>query len=150
MIQQYLHIKEEYPGMLLFFRLGDFYELFFDDALVASQALDIVLTSRKDSSGEGIPMCGVPYHAAEGYLTRLVAAGHRVAICDQVEDPKTAKGIVKRQVVRVLTPGTATLSGLLTEKENQHLVALTGEPGAIALAVSDASTGYFGVIHLEG
>ena len=119
MMQQYLQLKEAYPGMLLFFRLGDFYELFLEDAEIASRVLEITLTSRRESSaGERIAMCGVPYHAAEGYLAKLLAAGHRVAVCEQVEDPRQAKGIVRREVVRLLTHGTAILQGLLPERRN--------------------------------
>ena len=151
MLQQYLTIKDSYPDMLLFFRLGDFYELFFEDAEIASRILEITLTARPDSGGERkIPMCGVPYHAAEGYLTRLVAAGYRVAICDQVQDAKEAVGIVDRQVVRVVTPGTANLSGLLRENRSTFLVALAEGDGGIALAVAEASTGSFAVTMLGG
>src|SRR5689334_8217300 len=104
---QYVRMKSEHPDALLFFRMGDFYELFFDDAVVASKALEIALTSRsKDKEGTPIPMCGVPYHAVTGYVSKLVRAGHRVALCEQMEDPRTAKGVVKREVVRVVTPGT--------------------------------------------
>jgi len=148
MIQQYLALKRQYPDCLLFFRLGDFYELFFDDALTAAPILEIVLTSRGESAGERIPMCGVPYHAAEGYLTKLVAAGCKVAVCEQIEDPKTTKGLVGREVVRVLTPGTATLGGLLQERKSNYLVAILLSPPLLSLAVLEASTGYFGVTSL--
>ncbi|HEY6548793.1 MAG TPA: DNA mismatch repair protein MutS, partial [Vicinamibacteria bacterium] len=106
-MQQYVRMKAEHPGALLFFRMGDFYELFFEDAETASRALDIALTSRgKDREGKPIPMCGVPHHAATTYIGRLVKQGLRVALCEQMEDPRTAKGVVKREVVRVITPGT--------------------------------------------
>ena len=112
-MQQYLRIKAEHPGMLLFYRMGDFYELFFDDARRASQLLDIALTARGKSGGQSIPMAGVPYHAAEQYLARLVRAGESVALCEQIGDPATGKGPVDRQVVRVITPGTLTDDALL-------------------------------------
>src|SRR5512140_2523701 len=106
MMRQYLEIKSSYPDAILFFRLGDFYEMFLDDAVKASRILDITLTSRnKNSEGADVPLCGIPYHSSAPYVAKLIEAGEKVAICEQVEDPKTAKGIVKRQVVRVITPG---------------------------------------------
>ena len=108
-MRQYFDAKRQYRHALLFFRMGDFYEMFYEDALVASRALDLTLTSRsKDASGTAVPMCGVPFHAADGYIARLVKKGYRVAICEQIENPKTAKGVVKRDVVRVVSPGTLT------------------------------------------
>ena len=118
MMQQYHQLKARYPGMLLLFRLGDFYELFYDDALIASRELEITLTSREIGKGQRIPMCGVPYHAVEAYLARLVERGHRVALCDQLEDPRKAKGLVHRDVVRVVTPGTALEQSLLPHNAN--------------------------------
>ena len=106
MMQQYMKTKEEYKDCILFYRLGDFYEMFFDDALVASKELDITLTGKNCGLEERAPMCGVPFHAVDGYLNRLVSKGYKVAICEQMEDPATAKGIVKREVVRIATPGT--------------------------------------------
>ena len=107
-MKQYFDAKRQYRHALLFFRMGDFYEMFYEDALVASRALDLTLTSRsKDSSGTAVPMCGVPFHAADGYIARLVKKGYRVAICEQIENPKHAKGVVKRDVVRVVSPGHA-------------------------------------------
>lgn len=106
MMQQYLETKEEYSDCILFYRLGDFYEMFFDDALTASRELEITLTGKSCGLEERAPMCGVPYHAVENYLSKLVAKGYKVAICEQVEDPKQAKGLVKREVVRIVTPGT--------------------------------------------
>ena len=106
MMKQYMETKSQYQDCILFYRLGDFYEMFFDDALTASRELEITLTGKNCGQEERAPMCGVPYHAVEGYLNRLVSKGYKVAICEQVEDPKTAKGIVKREVVRIVTPGT--------------------------------------------
>src|SRR6056300_301483 len=105
MMQQYLSIKERYPDVLLFYRMGDFYEMFFEDAQVASRELEITLTSRNKKDDSPVPMCGVPHRAAKGYISRLIEKGYKVAMCDQVEDPKAAKGLVKREVVRVVTPG---------------------------------------------
>lgn len=104
MMAQYFDIKSQYPGMLLFFRLGDFYEMFFDDAKTAAEELDLVLTGKDCGMGERAPMCGVPFHSAENYIAKLVSRGYKVAICEQVEDPKLAKGIVKRDVIRIITP----------------------------------------------
>src|SRR6266851_96477 len=124
-MQQYHRMKAEHPGALLFFRMGDFYELFYEDAVVASRALEIALTSRsKDTQGEPIPMCGVPHHAVSTYVARLVKQGFRVAVCEQMEDPRTAKGVVKREVVRVVTPGTQLESSALDAGETSYLAAL--------------------------
>src|SRR6185312_9928807 len=106
-------LKQQVPNALLMFRLGDFYELFYEDAVTAARELEITLTSRNKEKGQAIPMCGVPYHAAEGYLSRLIQKGYRVAICDQMEDPRFAKKLVRREVTRIVTPGTATESALL-------------------------------------
>ena len=108
LMRQYSAIKARHPSALLLFRLGDFYELFFEDAVVASRELQITLTSRNKEKGEPIPMCGVPYHAAENYIARLIQKGHRVAMCEQMEDPKVAKKLVKREITRIVTPGTIT------------------------------------------
>ncbi len=124
-MRQYLDAKQQYRDAILFFRMGDFYEMFYEDALVAARALDLTLTSRsKDGQGTSIPMCGVPHHAADTYLARLVKKGFRVAICDQVEDPKKAKGIVKREIVRVVSPGTLTDSQHLDERAPAFLLSL--------------------------
>src|SRR5580765_4532332 len=124
-MRQYLDAKQQYRDAILFFRMGDFYEMFYEDALVAARALELTLTSRsKDAQGASIPMCGVPHHALDGYLARLVKKGFRVAICDQVEDPRKAKGIVKREIVRVVSPGTLTDSNYLDAREPAFLVAL--------------------------
>ena len=124
-MRQYLEAKRQHRDAIVFFRMGDFYEMFYEDALMASRALDLTLTSRsKDAGGNGIPMCGVPYHAADGYLARLVRKGFRVAICEQVEDPKKAKGLVKREVVRVVSPGTLTDASYLEAREPAFLMAI--------------------------
>lgn len=124
LMQQYLAVKKQHPAALLLFRLGDFYELFYDDALVASKLLQITLTSRNKEKGQAVPMCGVPYHAAENYISRLIRAGHKVAICEQMETPGPGKKLVRRQVIRVLTPGTATSGALVGSKENNFLAAV--------------------------
>ena len=118
MMTQYLETKKQYPDCILFYRLGDFYEMFFEDALTASRELEITLTGKDCGLEERAPMCGVPYHALEGYLSKLVQKGYKVAIGEQVEDPKTAKGLVKREVIRVVTPGTITNSQALEESKN--------------------------------
>src|SRR4051812_27023381 len=137
-MRQYLDAKRQYRDAIVFFRMGDFYEMFYEDALVNARALDLTLTSRsKDSRGNGIPMCGVPYHAVDGYLARLVRKGFRVAICEQVEDPKKAKGLVKREVVRVVSPGTLTDANYLEAREPAYLMAVapvTDAPAARAAA----------------
>src|SRR5205814_9295859 len=120
LMRQYTAIKKDHPSALLFFRLGDFYEMFFEDAVLASKELQITLTSRNKEKGAAIPMCGVPYHAAEGYIAKLIRRGYRVAICDQVEDPRVAKNLVKREVTRVVTPGTAIDSQVLEPRENNY------------------------------
>src|SRR6266566_3289194 len=124
LMQQYHSIKARYPHALLLFRLGDFYELFYEDAMIASRELQITLTSRNREKGQPIPMCGVPYHAAEGYLARLIRAGFKIAICDQMEQPGPGKKLVRREVVRVITPGTATDLGVLDIRENNFLAAV--------------------------
>lgn len=142
MMRQYIEIKENYPDAILFFRAGDFYEMFLDDAVIASRELELVLTSRsKGEDAKKNPMCGVPYHAADTYIDRLVAKGYKVAICEQMEDPATAKGIVKRDVVRVVTPGTIVDSKILDEKKNNFLCTVYGEKGSFGVTFSDLSTG---------
>src|SRR5689334_13151411 len=129
-MRQYLDAKRQYRDAIVFFRMGDFYEIFYEDALITSRALDLTLTSRsKDASGSGIPMCGIPFHALDGYLGRLVKKGFRVAICEQVEDPKKAKGLVKREVVRVVSPGTLTEASHLEAREPSFLMAIVGGSG---------------------
>ncbi|KXG43473.1 DNA mismatch repair protein MutS [Tepidibacillus infernus] len=145
MIQQYLSIKAEYPDAFLFFRLGDFYEMFFEDAEVASRELEITLTGRDGGVEERIPMCGVPYHSAESYINRLIEKGYKVAMCEQVEDPKTAKGVVKREVIRVITPGTVMEGKVLEQRGNNYLVSVAYDAvlDSFGLSVSDVSTGEF-------
>jgi DNA mismatch repair protein MutS len=142
MMEQYQAIKKEYADYILMFRLGDFYEMFLDDAIIASRELEIVLTGRKSGEGRN-PMCGIPYHAVSGYLAKLLNKGYKVAICEQVEDPKAAKGIVKREVVRVITPGTVIEDQLLNEKTNNYLAAIAMHDGAWGFAYVDLSTGEF-------
>ncbi len=143
LMRQYHAIKQQVPDALLFFRLGDFYELFYEDAVTAARELEITLTSRNKERGEPIPMCGVPYHAAESYLARLVQKGYRVAICDQVEDPRFAKKLVKRELTRIVTPGTATEANLLRPCENNYLAAVVRRGASAGLAWVDVSTGEF-------
>ena len=140
MVQQYLAVKEQHQNELLFFRLGDFYEMFFEDALTASRELNITLTKRA-GSGDNIPMCGVPYHSVEGYIAKLVQKGYRIAICEQMEDPRFAKGIVERKVIKIITPGTAMNEQVLEDKHNRYLVLLREEQQELCLAVADVSTG---------
>jgi len=145
MIQQYLSIKGQYPDAILFYRMGDFYEMFFEDAELAAGILEIALTSRNKNDESPIPMCGVPYKAAQGYIARLLESGRKVAVCDQVEDPAAAKGLVKREVVRVITPGMIVENELLDEKSNNFLIALARHGSRFGLASLDLSTGTFRV-----
>jgi DNA mismatch repair protein MutS len=154
-MRQYLDAKRQHRSAIVFFRMGDFYEMFYEDALVAARALDLTLTSRsKDPNGTAIPMCGVPFHAAEGYISRLVSKGYRVAVCEQVEDPKKAKGVVKREVVRVVSPGTLTDAAYLDAREPAFLMAVAGLGGGadavVGAAVLDLSTGEFSVAEYRG
>ena len=151
MMRQYLEIKSGYPDAILFFRMGDFYEMFLDDALLASRILDIALTSRSKGSGDDIPFCGVPFHSASPYVAKLIEAGHKVAICEQVEDPKQAKGIVRREVVRVVTPGLVIETESLSPDENNYLLSLApGSAERWGIAWLDLSTGEFRVTELAG
>ncbi|MFQ6672584.1 MAG: DNA mismatch repair protein MutS, partial [Candidatus Tectimicrobiota bacterium] len=150
MMRQYAALKQQYPDCILFFRMGDFYEMFYDDAEVASRVLDITLTARHKDKGDPVPMAGVPHHAAQGYLARLVEAGYRVAICEQVEDPAKAKGLVRREVVRVVTPGTLTDEGAVAAKDNQYLGSIYPAAEGAGLAVLDLSTGEFNATELRG
>src|SRR3984885_7826524 len=150
MMAQYLALKAAHTDYLLFYRMGDFYELFFADAAKAAEALDIALTKRGKHQGEDIPMCGVPVHAAESYLEKLIRKGHRVAVCEQVEDPAEAKkrggkSVVRREVVRLVTPGTLTEDALLEARASNILASLGRSGSAFALASADMSTGSFAV-----
>ena len=149
LMRQYHSVKQQVGGALLMFRLGDFYELFYDDAVTAARELEITLTSRNKEKGQAIPMCGVPYHAAEGYIARLIQRGYRVAICDQMEDPRFAKKLVKRELTRIVTPGTVTEAGLLRPHENNYLAAVAMAGGRAGLAHVDVSTGEFRVTEME-
>jgi DNA mismatch repair protein MutS len=148
-MRQYHSIKQKAPNTLLMFRLGDFYELFYEDAVLAARELEITLTSRNKEKGAAIPMCGVPYHAAEGYIARLIQKGHRVAICDQMEDPQLAKKLVKREITRVVTPGTAMDPALVRPRENNYLAAVARTGARSAVAHVDISTGEFRVTEME-
>ncbi len=149
MMEQYLGIKAQYPDAFLFYRLGDFYEMFNEDALKASQILELTLTSRNRNADDPIPMCGIPYHAAQGYIDTLIEQGYKVAICEQVEDPKTTKGMVKREVVQLITPGTVMDSKGLAAKENNFLTALASDGQQYGFAYVDLSTGEFKTALLE-
>jgi Mismatch repair ATPase (MutS family) len=149
LMRQYTAIKKEHPHALLFFRLGDFYELFFDDAVVASKELQITLTSRNKEKGISVPMCGVPYHAAEGYIGKLIRKGFKVAICEQMEDPRVAKKLVRREVTRVVTPGTAADTSLASEDSN-FLAAIHSEAERAGFAALDLSTGEFRATEFHG
>ena len=149
MMTKYLETKEEYKDCILFYRLGDFYEMFFDDALVASKELEITLTGKDCGMEERAPMCGVPFHAVEGYLTKLVSRGYKVAICEQVEDPKLAKGLVKREVIRVVTPGTNLNMQSLEASKNNYLVCIAYTTTKIGLSVADVTTGDFYLTEVE-
>ncbi|NLO22589.1 MAG: DNA mismatch repair protein MutS [Syntrophomonadaceae bacterium] len=150
MIEQYLQVKEQHQDCILFFRLGDFYEMFFEDARLASRELEIVLTGRDAGQEEKVPMCGIPYHSANNYIARLINRGYRIAVCEQVEDPKAAKGIVKREVTRIITPGTIMDDNILSENQNNYLAAVVVENNANALAYIDVSTGDFWVSEFTG
>ncbi|GGB30934.1 DNA mismatch repair protein MutS [Lentibacillus populi] len=142
MMEQYLQIKAEHKDAFLFFRLGDFYEMFFDDAIKAARELEITLTKRDAGQKEPIPMCGVPYHSAENYIKNLIEKGYKVAICEQVEDPKTAKGVVKREVVQLITPGTVMETNMLNERENNYIASLSHfQDGSFVIVYNDLSTG---------
>lgn len=141
MIQQYLSVKAQAQDAFLFFRLGDFYEMFFDDAILAAKELDITLTGREGGTAEKIPMCGVPYHSAENYIQRLIEKGYKVAICEQVEDPATAKGIVRREIIRVVTPGTVMEGKIVGERANNYIVCVSQTGETMALTACDLSTG---------
>ncbi len=150
MLAQYRAIKREHQDVILLFRLGDFYEMFEEDAVIAARVLELVLTSREAGQGRRMPMCGIPYHAVDRYLARLLAAGYKAAICEQVEDPKLAKKLVRREVVRILTPGTVVEDHLLEERANNYLVSIVSQDGLWGLAAADCSTGELMVTELHG
>ncbi|SHJ55870.1 MutS domain I [Anaerobranca californiensis DSM 14826] len=141
MIQQYIDIKQQYKDCLLLFRVGDFYEMFFEDAVIGAKVLEIALTAR--DGDKNIPLAGVPYHALDSYLGKLIKKGFKVAICEQVEDPKECKGIVKREVVRVITPGTVTDENLLESKDNNFICSISTYSNKYGLSFLDNSTGEF-------
>ncbi len=150
MMRQYMEIKEQNKDSILFFRLGDFYEMFFDDAKLVSEELDLVLTGRGCGDNERAPMCGVPYHSCESYIARLVEKGYKIAICEQVEDPATAKGLVKRDIVRVVTPGTVTEDSMLDESKNNYLCAVFFSEGSAGVCFTDISTGAMSATEISG
>ena len=149
MLEQYFDIKRQVPDAILFYRLGDFYEMFFEDAEKAAPILDLVLTARNKGQDYEAPMCGVPYHSADSYVAKLIKNGFRVAICEQAEDPATAKGLVKREIVRIVTPGTATESAIV-ERESCYLLSLFGQEENLGAAYLDVSTGDFFVTTYRG
>ena len=150
MMKQYLEVKDEYDDYIVLYRLGDFYECFFEDAVVASRELELTLTARDCGNGKRAAMCGVPYHKLDLYLGRLAERGLKVAICEQTEDPKAAEGLVKREVVRVVTPGTITDSTILNESQNNYLVGICIAKETIGLAFVDVSTGEISATNLTG
>ena len=143
MMQQYFNIKEQYKDAILFYRIGDFYEMFFEDAKLASRELEITLTGKECGQAERAPMCGVPYHAVDSYVSKLIEKGYKVAICEQLEDPKTTKGMVKRDVIRVITPGTVIESNMLDDKKNNYIMSIFKEGIQFGIAICDVSTGDF-------
>ncbi|MBQ6859220.1 MAG: DNA mismatch repair protein MutS [Clostridia bacterium] len=149
MMRQYLETKDKYPGMILFFRLGDFYEMFFDDAKLVSRELELTLTGKSCGMEERAPMCGVPFHSAETYINRLIEKGYKVAICEQMEDPATAKGLVKRDVVRVVTPGTVIEQSMLEDRRNSYLLSVCMDGNRAGIAFADVSTGEFSVYEID-
>ena len=154
MMQQYLEMKEKYSDCLLFFRLGDFYEMFFEDAKTASKELELTLTGRDCGLSERAPMCGVPYHSVNSYITRLIEKGYKVAICEQLTDPALAQGLVERDVIRVITPGTVIEEQMLDDKKNSYIVSVSAKKSgsglAFGVAYSDVSTGEFYALTLDG
>ncbi|KPW08626.1 DNA mismatch repair protein MutS [Pseudomonas syringae pv. aceris] len=150
MMQQYWKLKNQHLDQLMFYRMGDFYEIFYEDAKKAAKLLDITLTARGQSAGQSIPMCGIPYHAAEGYLAKLVKLGESVVICEQIGDPATSKGPVDRQVVRIITPGTISDEALLDERRDNLIAAVLGDERLFGLAVLDITSGNFSVLEIKG
>lgn len=150
MMTQYMEIKANYQDCILFFRLGDFYEMFFDDAKLASRELELTLTGKNCGMEERAPMCGVPFHSAETYIARLINKGYKVAICEQTEDPASVKGIVKREVIQIVTPGTVLSSTMLNEKENNYIASIYEDQHSIGLAYCDVSTGEICLTSISG
>ncbi len=150
MMQQYMRIKEQHKDEILFFRLGDFYEMFFDDALKASKELDLTLTGRDCGLDERAPMCGVPYHSCEGYIQRLLKKGYNVAICEQVTEPQKGRTLVEREVVRIYTPGTVLETGMLEEGKNNFLCSIATDKNTAGMCLADISTGQMLVTQLSG
>ena len=150
MMQQYLEIKKQHKDEILFYRIGDFYEMFFDDALTASRELDLTLTGKQCGLEERAPMCGVPFHSYEGYVARLISKGYKVAICEQMEDPALAKGLVKRDIIRIVTPGSVTESSMLVESKNNYYACVYGAAGTYGLCFCDVSTGAFSATQVSG
>ena len=142
MMQQYMDIKEQYKDFILFYRLGDFYEMFFDDAKLVSELLSLTLTGRDCGEEERAPMCGVPYHSCEGYIGKLISMGYKVAICEQTEDPAKAKGLVRREVVRIITPGTVVENDLLEDTQNNYLATIVFDGDTAGVCFADVSTAY--------
>lgn len=149
MMRQYLDMKEKYPGMILFFRLGDFYEMFFEDAKLVSRELELTLTGKSCGMEERAPMCGVPFHSAETYINRLIEKGYKVAICEQMEDPSTAKGLVRRDVIRVVTPGTVIEQSMLDDRRNSYLLSVCMDGNKAGIAFADVSTGEFSAYEID-
>ncbi len=149
MMQQYLEIKKQHKDEILFYRIGDFYEMFFDDALTASRELDLTLTGKQCGMEERAPMCGVPFHSYEGYVARLIAKGYKVAICEQMEDPSKAKGLVKRDIIRVVTPGTVIESSMLQDDKNNYIASIFLKGNAAGICFADVSTGTAHITELK-
>ena len=143
LMQQYFSIKNQYKDSILFFRVGDFYEMFFDDAKLASQELEITLTGKECGQEERAPMCGIPFHAVDTYVAKLIEKGYKVAICEQLEDPRTTKGMVKRDVIRIVTPGTIIESNMLDDKKNNYIMSVYKKGIYFGIAICDISTGDF-------
>jgi len=149
MMQHYVKTKEEYKDCILFYRLGDFYEMFFEDAEVVSKELELTLTGKDCGMSERAPMCGIPFHAAEVYLNRLISKGYKVAICEQMEDPKQTKGIVRREVIRVVTPGTTLNTQALDETKNNYIMSVVYVSNRFGIAIADITTGVFMVTEVD-
>ena len=150
MMRHYVELKDKYVDTIILYRLGDFYEMFFEDALVVSHALELTLTGKSAGLEERVPMCGIPHHAADIYIDKLIKKGFKVAICEQLEDPKSAKGIVKRDVVKIVTPGTITELTMLDEKKNNYIAAILFKLNEVAISFCDVSTGEFMVSTIKG